>query len=105
MSRSKSRLWTGYIAGAAFALCATASAAAYAQTAVTAQNQAEADAAKPDQRIERREVRIERHDDGGPSVQRHEERRIIIHDGEGHHHMDQAEHLRTMLQLKPGQEA
>jgi hypothetical protein len=28
-----------------------------------------------------------------------------MRDGEGHHHMDQAEHLRTMLQLKPGQEA
>ncbi|MGZ6015515.1 MAG: Spy/CpxP family protein refolding chaperone, partial [Phenylobacterium sp.] len=35
------------------------------------------------------------------------ERRVIIRDGEGegHHHMDQAEHLRTMLQLKPSQEA
>ena len=97
-----SRPWTGYIAGAAFALFATAGAGAYAQTAVSAQSQADADAAKADQRIERHEVRIERHDGGD----RHEERRIMImHDGEGHHHMDQAEHLRTMLQLKPGQEA
>ena len=39
-------------------------------------------------------------------MERNEERRIMImHDGEGRHHRDPAEHLRTMLQLKPGQEA
>lgn len=93
-----SRPWTGYLAGAAFALTAAAGAAAYAQSApATAQSQAAADAAKAPSG-ERREVR-------------REERRIIIQDGDRHfemaggHHMDMGEHLRTMLQLKPSQEA
>ena len=30
---------------------------------------------------------------------------MLMHDGDGRHHGDPAEHLRTMLQLKPGQEA
>src|SRR5206468_10236395 len=84
---------------------------AYAQTAANAaQTQAEADAAKADQRMEHAEHRMEHaerrmeHADG--QMERHEERRIVMmHDGEGHHHMDQAAHLRTMLQLKPSQEA
>ena len=72
----------GYLAGAAFAL-----------TAATAFAQAAAPAAPP-----------------APVASDHEhgqrvERRVVIRDGgEGHHHMDQAEHLRTMLQLKPSQE-
>ena len=103
-----SRPWTGYIAGAAFALFATTGVAAYAQTAGAAQSQADADPAAStakggDQRVEHHEMHIERHDQG---VERREERRVyIMHDGEGHHHMDQAGRLRTMLQLKPGQEA
>jgi hypothetical protein len=103
MSRLTSRLCLGYIAGAAFALFASASVAAYAQTAATAQSQADADAAKADQRIEHQDARMEHND---RRMERHEERRImILQDGEGHHHLGQAEHLRTMLQLKPGQEA
>ena len=93
-----SRPWMGYLAGAAFALSATVGAAAFAQSApAVAQGQADADAAR------------------APRAERHEERRIIIQDGDRHfemadgHHMgppkDMAEHLRTMLQLKPGQEA
>lgn len=78
-----SRPLMGYLAGAAFALCATAALA-----------QAAAPAAPP-----------------APTASDHEhgqriERRVIMRDGgDGHHHMDQAEHLRTMLQLKPSQEA
>jgi hypothetical protein len=100
MSRHLSR----YIAGAAFALCASASFAAHAQSAASAaQSQADADAARADDRAEHAEHRMEHADH---QRERFEERRIVImHDGEGHHHMDQAEHLRTMLQLKPGQEA
>lgn len=90
-----SRPWTGYLAGAAFALCAATGAAAYAQSGpAAAEKQADADAAR------------------APRVERHEERHIVIQDGDRHfemmhggHHMDMAEHLRTMLQLKPSQEA
>lgn len=104
-----SRSWTGYIAGAAFALCATASGIAYAQSAASPGGSA-ADAQRDAQQDARGEVRIERHvehlDGGG---ERHIERRMIIRDGhdggyDGGHHMDPAGHLRTMLQLKPGQE-
>jgi len=100
-----SRPWTGYLAGAAFALTAAAGAAAFAQSApATAQSQAAADAARAPraERAERPE-RAERAERA--------ERRIVIQDGDRHfemaggRHMDMAEHLRTMLQLKPGQEA
>ncbi len=109
MSRPLSRLRLGYIAGAAFALCASASVAAYAQTAATAQSQAEADAAKAQQQAEHSEMRAEHYEHRAEHSERmagHEERRIMImQDSEGHHHLDHAGHLRTMLQLKPGQEA
>ena len=77
-----SRPVLGYLAGAAFALTA---ASAFAQAAPPA--------APP-----------------APAASDHEhsqriERRVIIHDGGEGHHMDHAEHLRTMLQLKPSQEA
>lgn len=95
-----SRPWMGYLAGAAFVLSSVGAAAAYAQTSVestvqTAQNQAASDS-HADQI-----VRIERHGpgdgaDGGKRI----EKRIIMRHGE-----DAAEHLRTMLQLKPSQEA
>src|SRR5580698_8318010 len=80
-----SRPLMGYLAGAAFALTAAASAAtAFAQAGPPAPAAPLAPSAFGDhQRIERR---------------------IVTRDGEGHH-MDQAEHLRTMLQLKPSQEA
>jgi hypothetical protein len=79
------RSWTGYLAGAAFALSAAAGGVAYAQSSPgDAQRDALHDAAQGDH------TRIER--------------RVIIHDGDRHGHMDQAEHLRTMLQLKPSQE-
>ena len=94
-----SRTWTGYLAGAAFALCAGASGLAYAQSAADAQRDAQKDA-QGSVRIE--EHRIER---GDGASERHIERRVIMRDdGERHGHMDQAEHLRTMLQLKPSQE-
>ena len=104
------RALTVYLAGTAFALTAAAGLAAYAQasapasvpgdvTYVIAQADHDAAAAGP-------EVR------SGDRTIRHEERRIIIRDGDhefgfdGHgRHMDMAEHLRTMLQLKPAQEA
>jgi hypothetical protein len=110
MSQPPSRPWMGYLAGASLALFATAGVTAHAQTAVAAQSQANADAARADSDAARAEDRREhaehRMEHADHQMERHEERRIMImHDGEGHHHMDQAEHLRTMLQLKPGQEA
>jgi hypothetical protein len=81
-----SRPVLGYLAGAAFALTAAATAgAAFAQAAPPAPPTP-------------------------PAAGDHEhgqriERRVIVRDGGEGHHMDQAEHLRTMLQLKPGQEA
>ena len=65
-----------YLAGAAFALVAAAGAAAFAQAP-----------APPAP-------------DGGDHRMREERRVVVRHDGK-----DQAEHLRTMLQLKPSQEA
>ncbi|WP_293372936.1 Spy/CpxP family protein refolding chaperone [Phenylobacterium sp.] len=68
---------TSYLAGAAFALTAAASAAAFAQPPA---------GPAPD---------------AGDHHQMREERQVVIrHEGK-----DQAEHLRTMLQLKPNQEA
>lgn len=98
-----SRTWTGYLAGAAFALCAGAGGLAYAQSAADAQRDAQKDA-QGSVRIE--EHRIERGEGfGAGSGERHIERRVIMRDdGEGRGHMDPAEHLRTMLQLKPSQE-
>ncbi len=91
-----SRPWMGYLAGAAFVL--SAAGAAYAQTSVeTAQAQAAKDAA-PTVRIERSE-----HTDHAGRTER-VERHIVLRE-DGGHHRDQAEHLRTMLQLKPNQEA
>jgi hypothetical protein len=75
----------GYLAGAAFALTAAATAGgAFAQAAAPAAPAAPSASGDHDQRIERR---------------------IIMRDGGEGHHVDQAEHLRTMLQLKPSQEA
>lgn len=106
-----SRPWMGYLAGAAFALSAAGAAAAYAQGAP-------APKAAPGARVEERTVIVRETDDGAGhrvivrrgddgdehGAMRHEggERRVMImrHDGAEH-----AEHLRTMLQLKPGQEA
>ena len=70
--------YQGAIAGAAFALFAAAGATAYAQPAPEAQP-----------RLERGE--------------RHEQRTVIIRRGD--ERPDPAEHLRAILQLKPGQEA
>jgi hypothetical protein len=110
------RALTGYLAGAAFALTAAAAVAAYAQAGAPAAGadqavaQANSDSAAGRQvQIIRREARPG--DAAGARTERREERRIYIRDGEhefafdGHgQHMDMAEHLRTMLQLKPGQE-
>lgn len=74
-----SRPWTGYIAGAAFALYAVAGAAAYAQPAPPP-----ADAQEPMHHM------MVRHGMMGHDM--------MAHGG------DPAEHLRTMLQLKPSQE-
>src|SRR4051812_9639179 len=114
MPQPPSRRWMGYLAGASLALFATAAVTAHAQTAASAaQTQAEADAAKADDRAEHAEHRMEHADHQMERAERrmeHADRQIerhimIMHDGEGHHHLDQAEHLRTMLQLKPSQEA
>ena len=98
-----SRPWMGYLAGAAFALTAAGAAAAYAQATP---------APGADPRAQREERTVIIRGDG-------EERRMILRHGEGegeglgngrvmvmrHGGRDQAEHLRTLLQLKPSQEA
>jgi hypothetical protein len=100
----------GYFAGAAFVLSAAVAASAYAQATPPAPPTPSDH--EHGQRIERQviirdadgHVTVQR--DGGDEhgAMRHEggERRVMImrHDGAEH-----AEHLRTMLQLKPGQEA
>jgi hypothetical protein len=114
-----SRAWTGYLAGAAFALTAAGAAAAYAQAA--------APASGADAKVREERTVIIRSDGGEQtSVVRHgdgEERRVIIRRGDGDEHMmmmrhgdgeqhvmirhggrDEAERLRTLLQLKPAQE-
>ena len=92
------RPWMGYLAGTAFVLSMAGAATAYAQSSVqNAQNEAASDSHAD------RVVRIERHGPGpdlGDGDHHRIERRIVIHHGQ-----DPAEHLRTMLQLKPNQEA
>jgi hypothetical protein len=86
----------GYLAGAAFALSAAGAAAAYAQAAPASPSAAPADHAHAHAHGERMERQV-----------------IIRHGGDGDEHMmlmrhggmDPAEHLRTMLQLKPNQDA
>jgi hypothetical protein len=94
-----SRPWMGYLAGAAFALSAAGAAAAYAQAAPPAPP-APGDH-EHGQRIERQVII---RDGDGHVTMSHDggERHMMImrHDG-----ANRAEHLRTMLQLKPGQEA
>ena len=89
----------GYLAGTAFVLSTLGAAAAYAQAggAKAAQDQAAADSHSSTQI-----VRIERgdHDRGDRDHDVRYERRIVMRHGE-----DATEHLRTMLQLKPNQEA
>ncbi len=90
------RRLTTYLAGAAFALTAAGAAAAYAQAAAPDASRAAAEAdrdAGASQRIERHII-IRDDKDGNREfrMERHER------------HMDMAEHLRTLLQLKPGQE-
>jgi len=82
-----SRAWMGYLAGTAFVLSAATAATAYAQAP-------ERGAQK---HVEERTV-IVRNDDGDRD---HSERRVIIRRGGE----DPTEHLRTMLQLKPSQDA
>jgi len=85
-----SKTMTWLLAGAAFALTAGV---AVAQDAA---REAEQDAAKAEPRVERRELRIERGD-----RHRHHDHDVIVmrHGGR-----DRAEHLRTLLQLRPNQE-
>ena len=108
-----SRPWTGYLAGAAFALSAAGAAAANAQTAAPAPG---------DDRVREERTVIVRGDGGEQTtvVRRGdgEERRMVMRHGEGrgeglaegrvmimrHGGRDEAERLRTLLQLKPGQE-
>jgi len=100
----------GYLAGAAFALSTAGTAAAYAQATPAPDDHA---------RVERQErTIIVRRGDGEEhtTVMRHgdgDERTMVMRHGDGNAHfmvmqhakMDSAEHLRTMLQLKPNQEA
>jgi hypothetical protein len=95
---------TGLFAGASLALLAGG---AYAQAGsppdaayVIAQADRDAAAAAPAGKAAEPGVR---HEERRIVIQRDGERREYRLDGDGHH-MDMAEHLRTMLQLKPGQE-
>jgi len=81
-----SRPWMGYLAGAAFVLSAATAATAYAQAEP-------GDHARPER--QERTVII-RHGDGDEANAMY-----VRHGGA---HVDAAEHLRTMLQLKPSQE-
>lgn len=106
-----SRPWTGYIAGAAFALYAAAGAVAYAQPApspAVAQ-----DPGRPDHHARTVILREGDGDDhamivrGGRDGEEPMHRTMMHHAMMGHGMMgggDPAEHLRTMLQLKPSQE-
>jgi hypothetical protein len=89
-----SPVW-GYLAGAAFALTA---ASAFAQAAPPAASVPPPTAFDRDH-ADRDQARAERDHERADRT----ERRVVVR--EERHHMDQAEHLRTMLQLKPGQEA
>ena len=84
-----SRAWMGYLAGTAFVLSAAAAAPASAQAGKAPEIGAK--------HVEERTV-IVRNDDGDRD---HSERRVIIRRGGE----DPTEHLRTMLQLKPSQDA
>lgn len=94
-----SRPWMGYLAGAAFALSTVGAAAAYAQSAPAPDDHSR-------MQHDERTVIIRRDGDG-------DEHTTMMRHGDGDAHfmmmrhgkMDQAEHLRTMLQLKPSQEA
>jgi LTXXQ motif family protein len=88
-----------YLAGAAFALTA---ASAFAQVAPPAPPVPPPTAFDHDH-ADRDRAHAER--DRARAERDHEraEQRVIVR--EERHHMDQAEHLRTMLQLKPDQEA
>jgi len=85
-----SRAWMGYLAGTAFVLSAAGAATAFAQTGKAGEPGAQ-------KHVEERTVII-RGDEGDRD---HSERRVIIRRGGE----DPSEHLRTMLQLKPSQEA
>jgi hypothetical protein len=109
------RALTGYLAGAAFALTAAAAAAAYAQSGAPALSAAADQAAAQADRDAGPQVQVIRREGdaaAGPRTERREERRYVIRDGEHEfawrdgpgRHEDMTEHLRTMLQLKPGQE-
>lgn len=87
-----SRSWMGHLAGTAFVLSAAAAAGASAQTPASP-------SAGEHPRIEQRTVIVR--SDGGDADRDHSERHVIIRRGGE----DPTEHLRTMLQLKPSQEA
>jgi hypothetical protein len=96
------RSWTGYLAGAAFALSAAATGIACAQaTPADAQREAQHDAATADSaHVDHMHMERAERPDRVDRMERH----VVIRDGDRHGHMDMAEHLRTMLQLKPSQE-
>src|SRR5665213_240007 len=104
-----SRQFSILFAGAAFALCASASAAAYAQQATPhAQSQTvvrtETDGVS-------HEVRVIRDASGKVTITRDGKTTVVdpkdamVMAMGMHHHRDPAEHLRNALQLRPNQEA
>ena len=105
-----SRQFSYLFAGAAFALCASASAAAYAQAAAKAPAQSQT-VVRTEQDGQTHEVRVIRDPSGKVTITRDGKTTVVdphdiamraVHAGG---HRDMAEHLRNVLQLRPGQEA
>jgi hypothetical protein len=102
-----SRQFSYLFAGAAFALCASASAAAYAQAAVAPKGESQT-IVRSDKNGETHEVRVIHDASGKVTVTRDGKTTVVdAHDGMAMHmhHRDPSEHLRNALQLRPNQEA
>jgi hypothetical protein len=104
-----SRQFSTLFATAAFALCASASAAAYAQAAVAPKGQSQTVVRTETDGVSH-EVKVIRDASGKVTVTRDGKTTVVDpHDamamGMGMHHRDPSEHLRNALQLRPNQEA
>lgn len=93
-----SRQFNYLFAGAAFALCASVGALAYAQPAAKSQTEV-----RTTHDGETHVVRVIRDASGQVTVER-DGKTTMVH-ADGAHHADRAQHLRAVLQLRPNQEA
>jgi hypothetical protein len=102
-----SRQFSYLFAGATFALCASASAAAYAQAAVAPKGESQT-IVRSDRNGETHEVKVIRDASGKVTITRDGKTTVVdAHDGMamGMHRRDPSEHLRNALQLRPNQDA